>query len=231
MKKLELNQMLGDIVAEYPGAARKFNECGIDYCCHGNRSLKEALMDKDVNDDNFIGELNKDYDKFLNSNENYIDWRNEDPRKLINHIVDTHHKFTFEILKELDELILKVTKVHYEHAPEQLLVVHKLFGELKIDLEEHLIKEEKDLFPMIFKYLDTKDSKERDDIFAYIGVIESEHRGAGHILSDLYRETDGYKLPEWACTTFKLVYMKLQELEKDLYIHIHKENSILFKMI
>ena len=231
MKNLKLEQKLGDIVSEYPGAARKFNEYGIDYCCHGSRSLMEALSDKDVNNNEFIDSLNKDYNDFLNSNEVYVDWRKEDPRDLMNHIVEVHHNFTFNILKELDELILKVTRVHYKHAPEQLLVVHKLFGELKIDLEEHLTKEENDLFPMIAEYVETKDSKTRDKIFEYIGVIESEHRGAGHILQDLYRETDGYKLPNWACTSFKLVYMKLQELEKDLYVHIHKENSILFEMI
>ncbi|WP_194192135.1 iron-sulfur cluster repair di-iron protein [Clostridium chrysemydis] len=231
MKRIELNQILGDIVAVYPGAARKFNEYSIDYCCNGNRTLKEALKDKDVNDNDFVESLNKEFREFLNSNEKYIDWRKEDPRKLIKHIVDTHHRFTFDTLRELDELILKVTRVHYNHAPEKLLVIHKLFGELKLDLEEHLIKEENDLFPMIFDYLDNRSEKKRDEIFSYIGVIESEHRGAGHILSDLYRETDGYKLPEWACTTFKLVYRKLQELEKDLYVHIHKENSILFKNI
>ena len=43
--------------------------------------------------------------------------------------------------------------------------------------------------------------------------------------------TNDFKAPEGACTTFKLVYNKLNELEKDLFKHIHKENSILFKMI
>lgn len=117
MKRLELNQTLGYIVAVYPGAARKFNEYSIDYCCNGNRTLKEALKDKDVNDNEFIENLNKEFREFLNSNEKYIDWRKEDPRKLIKHIVDTHHRFTFDALRELDELILKVTRVHYNHAP------------------------------------------------------------------------------------------------------------------
>ena len=77
MKNLKLEQKLGDIVSEYPGAARKFNEYGIDYCCHGNRSLMEALSDKDVNNNEFIDSLNKDYNDFLNSNEVYVDWRKD----------------------------------------------------------------------------------------------------------------------------------------------------------
>ncbi|MDU7111471.1 MAG: iron-sulfur cluster repair di-iron protein, partial [Clostridium perfringens] len=34
--------------------------------------------------------------------------------------------------------------------------------------------------------------------------------------------------PEWGCISFKLLYDYLHDLEKDLFIHIHKENNILF---
>ncbi len=82
---------------------------------------------------------------------------------------------------------------------------------------------------MIREYTKNPSKELRDSIMKFIGVTENEHTGAGHILQDLYRETNGYKTPEWACTTFKLVYKKLDALEKDLFVHIHKENSILFK--
>ncbi len=84
---------------------------------------------------------------------------------------------------------------------------------------------------MIKEYLKDPSVELRDSIMKFIGVIENEHTNAGHILQDLYRETNGYKAPKEACTTFNLVYAKLDDLEKDLFIHIHKENSILFKII
>lgn len=34
--------------------------------------------------------------------------------------------------------MLKVFRVHFSHAPEFLMKVHKLFGQLKCELEEHL---------------------------------------------------------------------------------------------
>ncbi|MDY6011359.1 iron-sulfur cluster repair di-iron protein [Clostridium sp.] len=229
MSKLNKEQKLGEIVAEFPGAARIFNEKGIDYCCHGDVTLEKALVDKDIEVASFVDRINKEYDEFLNSKEEYIDWRKEDPNKLIDNIVNVHHAFTFRELLEIDQLLLKILKVHYHHSGEELKTVHRLFGALKVELEEHLIKEEEELFPMIREYTKNPSKELRDSIMKFIGVTENEHTGAGHILQDLYRETNGYKTPEWACTTFKLVYKKLDALEKDLFVHIHKENSILFK--
>lgn len=229
MSKLNKEQKLGEIVAEFPGAARIFNEKGIDYCCHGDITLENALVDKNIEIVSFVDRINKEYDEFLNSKEEYIDWRKEDPNKLIDNIVDVHHDFTFRELLEIDQLLLKILRVHYHHSGEELKTVHRLFGALKVELEEHLTKEEEELFPMIREYTKNPSKELRDSIMKFIGVIENEHTGAGHILQDLYRETNGYKTPEWACTTFKLVYKKLDALEKDLFVHIHKENSILFK--
>lgn len=229
MSKLNKEQKLGEIVAEFPGAARIFNEKGIDYCCHGDITLENALVDKNIEIVSFVDRINKEYDEFLNLKEEYIDWRKEDPNKLIDNIVNVHHAFTFRELLEIDQLLLKILRVHYHHSGEELKTVHRLFGALKVELEEHLTKEEEELFPMIREYTKNPYKELRDSIMKFIGVIENEHTGAGHILQDLYRETNGYKVPEWACTTFELVYKKLDALEKDLFVHIHKENSILFK--
>lgn len=48
-------------------------------------------------------------------------------------------------------------KSSFGHHGEELLKVHRLFGLLKIELEEHLIKEEENLFPLIKEYEVTKD--------------------------------------------------------------------------
>ena len=231
MDKLRYEQKLGEVVAQYPGSARVFNKYGIDYCCHGDRTVESALIDKNIDVDNFIKNLNEDFEEFLNSKESYIDWRNEDQTKLIDNIVDTHHAYTFRELADVDRLLVKILKVHYNHSGQELKTVHRLFNNLKTELEEHLIKEEEELFPMIKEYLKDPSVELRDSIMKFIGVIENEHTNAGHILQDLYRETNGYKAPKEACTTFNLVYAKLDDIEKDLFIHIHKENSILFKII
>ena len=50
----------------------------------------------------------------------------------------------------------------------------------------------------------------------------------GDILKELRQVTDDYKIPSDVCETFISTYNKLQELESDLFQHIHLENNILF---
>lgn len=40
--------------------------------------------------------------------------------------------------------------------------------------------------------------------------------------------TDDYTPPADACTTYRALLGGLAELERDLHLHVHKENNILF---
>ena len=150
----------------------------------------------------------------------------------VKYIVDKVHLIqsldSIKLLKEIDPLMVKVFRVHFSHDPELLMKVHSLFGKLKCELEEHLLKEENILFPLMIKYDQAKDKEEKTEIEEDIRIIVNEHEAAGDILKELAEVTDDYKVPEWGCISFKLLYDYLHDLEKDLFIHIHKENNILF---
>lgn len=219
---------LGKIVTVYPAVIKKFNDIELDYCCGGNKSLELALVEKNIDVDKFVEELNKEFKEFKFENSQYVDWREKSSKEVIKHIIETHHADTFRLLKEIDLLMVKVFRVHFSHGPELLIKVHKLFGQLKYELEEHLLKEEEILFPMMIKYDQVKDEDEKRKIEEDIRMIVSEHEAAGDILKELAEVTNGYRVPEWGCISFKLLYDYLHNLEKDLFVHIHKENNILF---
>ena len=80
----------------------------------------------------------------------------------------------------------------------------------------------------MIKYDKAKNEKEKKEIEEDIRIIVNEHEAAGDILKELAEVTNDYKVPEWGCISFKLLYDYLHDLEKDLFIHIHKENNILF---
>ena len=61
-----------------------------------------------------------------------------------------------------------------------------------------------------------------------IKMMEHEHDQAGAALRKLRDLTNGYRIPEDACTTYRALLTGLAELETDLHEHIHKENNILF---
>ena len=230
-KIINKNQSLGEIVSIFPGAAQIFNRYKIDYCCGGHDTLAGALVAIAIENDEIIEELNNEYEKFIKSNSEYKDWRKENPSALIKHIVQTHHEFTKKQLKEIDTLLFKVLKVHFKLHSEELLKVHRYFGTLKTELEEHLIKEEENLFPLIENFEITKDDSVLSKIHQVIKDTEDEHDAAGNIIKELEKITRDFNAPEGACTSFKLVYTKLHDLEKDLFIHIYLENSVLFNML
>lgn len=227
-KLIRKDYSLGEVVTVYPAVVKKFNDMELDYCCGGNKSLELALKEKGVDVDKFVEDLNKEFKEFRFENSQYVDWREKSSEELINHIVETHHGETFRLLREIDPLMVKVFKVHFSHNPELLMKVHSLFGKLKCELEEHLLKEENILFPLMIKYDKAEDEKEKKEIEEDIRIIVSEHEAAGDILKEIAEVTEDYKVPEWGCISFKLLYDYLHNLEKYLFIHIHKENNILF---
>ncbi|EOU1463019.1 iron-sulfur cluster repair di-iron protein [Clostridium perfringens] len=227
-KLIRKDYSLGEVVTVYPAVVKKFNDMELDYCCGGNKSLELALKEKGFDVDKFVEDLNKEFKEFKFENSQYVDWREKSLEELISHIVETHHGETFRLLREIDPLMVKVFRVHFSHDTELLMKVHSLFGKLKCELEEHLLKEENILFPLMIKYDKAKDEKEKKEIEEDIRIIVNEHEAAGDILKELAEVTDDYKVPEWGCISFKLLYDYLHDLEKDLFIHIHKENNILF---
>jgi regulator of cell morphogenesis and NO signaling len=233
INKIDVNKSLGDIILRSTDSVEIFNLYKLDYCCGGDESLDSALKElrsQNVDTDKLLDELNRKYEAFLNRNEETRDWKSESPSSLIKHILDTHHVYTKKTLQDLDDMIIKILKVHYSDHGEELLKVHSLFGNLKTELEAHLIKEEENLFPMILEYEKTKNENLKSQIKTFIDETESEHDVAGDVLKELEKVTRDFTAPDGACTTFKRAYMTLDDLEKDIFTHIHLENSVLFKM-
>jgi regulator of cell morphogenesis and NO signaling len=55
-----------------------------------------------------------------------------------------------------------------------------------------------------------------------------EHDAAGELVRQIRTASNGYRVPEDACTTFRAAYQELEQFEKDLHLHVHLENNILF---
>lgn len=228
MNKINAKQSLGEIVSIYPGVAEIFHQYKIDYCCGGQDTLENACKGKEISSKSLTDEINEAYVEFINSEFEYKDWRQENPSVLIEHILRAHHDYTKNALQQIDDLMFKILKVHFKKHSEELLVVHRLFGNLKTELEEHLIKEEENLFPLILAYEESRQDNLLKEIEGFIQETEDEHDAAGDILKELQEITNNYQAPSGACTTYRLTYTKLNELEKNLFRHIYLENSVLF---
>lgn len=226
-----INQELkiADVVSENIKAADIFKKYGIDFCCGGGISIAKACEKKNISPEELMFELKSLDDKILPS-QNFNKWELD---FLIDYIINTHHVYVLEAIELLDAYTSKVAKVHGEQHP-PVVAIQDLFNTMKVELLNHLQKEERVLFPYIKQLVKSK--KENSPVAAAhfgtvqnpISIMEAEHESAGDIMKEIAALSMDYTPPEWACNTFKALYAKLQEFEQDLHLHVHLENNILF---
>ncbi len=227
MKTLNVNQPVGSIVAMMPKASEVFKKYGIDFCCGGNKPLLEVIKEQNLDAHEVMGKLEEALEETKKVT-NHTDFTGMTASALIDYIERTHHVYVKSILPELSELSTTILRVHGP-SHKNLFKVHKLFHSLKMELDQHLIKEEAILFPLIKEYSSHPSKVSLDRIHEVMKETEDEHETAGGVLKELRLVTENYKIPKDVCGTFVLTYDKLQELESDLFEHIHLENNILFK--
>jgi regulator of cell morphogenesis and NO signaling len=148
---------------------------------------------------------------------------------LADHIVATHHVYLRRELPRLAELIDKVVAAHASKHPE-LVELRLTFAALRQELELHLMKEERVLFPLVKQLEGAREpfSIHCGTVENPIRVMEHEHDSAGSALQRIRELTSNYQAPADGCTSFVALYDGLSSLESDLHLHIHKENNILF---
>lgn len=226
MDRFNSSQKVGDIVISFPKAADVLKEYKIDFCCGGNRLFSEVIKEQGLDEEEILIKLNQLYAKFAN-NSTDRKWQEATEDELVEHIVNKHHAYLWSELPEISRLTTLILRVHGPNHPE-LARVHKLFHMLKMELEAHLTKEEAVQYPAIKTYI-AGDLK--TDLKAATGIIhelEEEHTAAGDLLKELRKVSKDFSIPDDACDSFKSAYQKLQELESDVFQHIHLENNILF---
>jgi regulator of cell morphogenesis and NO signaling len=231
MKNIDVNRTLGEIVAKFPGTVSTMNKYKIDFCCGGKDRLNEVIESLKLDEISLLKEMELSVDVFQKSHSKTRSWNEESLSTIIDHILHTHHVFMKETLAEINDLMFKILKVHFKTDGEILIQVHGLFGQLKTELEAHLVKEEENLFPMILAYENTRNQDLKKEIAKYIKETENEHDVAGDVFKKLEILTNDFKAPSNACYSYQRTYELLDALEKDTFNHIHMENTILFGKI
>jgi regulator of cell morphogenesis and NO signaling len=212
---------LGDLVAARPEAARVLDRFGLDYCCHGGRTLEDACAAAGV-DAQVVDAAMPEADDGPAAS-----WTDLDPAALADDILATHHAYLHEELPLLEALAAKVVTVHGERHPE-LHEVQRLLVAVRDDLEPHLAKEERVLFPAVHALAAGRRDFPFGSVENPIRMMDVEHDRAGGLLAELRAATHDYLVPDDACASYRSLYERLAELEHDTHVHIHKENHVLF---
>lgn len=226
----EDDETLGQIAAKDLRKAEVFKKYGLDFCCGGKKTVKEACAEKGLDVTKIEQELQQ-ADKALSARPiPYNEWSLD---FLADYIVNTHHSYVRKTLPELVGYAAKVAIVHGQQHPE-LYKIKSLVEDVNAEMSAHMVKEEKVLFPYI-KALVLANANEQIPQAAHFGTVqnpinmmEMEHELVGKNLDDIRVLSKNYTLPEDGCASYSLLYKMLDEFENDLHLHVHLENNILF---
>ncbi|MEN8144159.1 MAG: iron-sulfur cluster repair di-iron protein [Gemmatimonadota bacterium] len=215
---ISTQETVKDIAIAHPLATRVFERHSIDFCCRGGRTLSAACDAKGLDAESIVEEVET---AIAGTGDTATRWENEAPNNLIDHILTTYHEALRSELPRLQKMADKVLAVHGDKMPEVLGELQQVFTALRMELQDHMMKEEQILFPMIR-------AGRGADAGGPISVMEHEHASAGAALERLRELTNDFQPPEGACATWTGLWAGLADLEKQLHLHIHLENNILF---
>ena len=216
-------------IIEKPARPRIFEQLGIDYCCGGKKPLAQACAARGLNPADLLAQLETQSAQKTEER----DWSQAPLAELVEHIEQTHHAWLKRELPRLAGLIAKVSRAHGQRHP-KVVTLHDLFTRFAAEMDSHMFKEERILFPRIVALETSAASGTRSlgnsgpDVDQPIAIMEHEHDDHGRALQQIGELTDNFSTPSDVCNTYRAMIDGLDELKRDTHQHIHKENNILF---
>lgn len=227
---MEMNEEMsvGAIVAEDFNRARLFEKLGIDYCCHGSDTLKEACQKKGLKAEDVLSRLEQENQE--GQAPHFAAWPLD---LLVDYVLKIHHRSFHQHHEELLTLVEKVERVHADRHPE-LHEVRQLVAGSFSDLDSHFAKEEQVLFPQFYEIFAAQQEKREPapfhcgSIFYPIRQMMLEHDSTGATWQRIADLTENFTTPTDGCASYRLMNRELYEFFQNLKEHVALENNLIF---
>jgi len=159
-------------------------------------------------------------------------WAGWSPIELLDHLEQTHHLYLRYALPRVTDLHRRVTRAHGWEYPE-LFTVGELFEELRLDLEPHVAKEERVLFPLVRELVAATSLPSFDcgSIRSPIEAMLRDHAQSRDLFAQLSEASHGYVVPSAAADEHRALFAALAHLDQDTRVHHRKENDVLFPAV
>lgn len=231
LNRINKEEFVTEIVTKDYRAAVTFWKYGIDFCCGGRLPLEKACAARGL-DAEIVRDNLEDTIRYI-SMYNALKFKEWDLDFLMDYIIRVHHDYLKTILPLLNISVQEFVERHqekYTYLPE----LKSIFVKLVKEILPHLSQEEEVTFPYIRQMEYAYNNKE-----AYAGllvrtlskpveeIIKHNHELMENYLNRIREITSNYAPPQNACTTHKVNYSMLRELDTDLLQHLHLENDIL----
>lgn len=227
MMQMDLTSSVGDWVGHQPALARLFARLQIDFCCQGDRTLKDVCREMGLDGPTFLRVL--EASDFGRPVDDHGQWALTSISQLLDHILAEHHGFARAELPRLVKLFDQCATPGSKR-PAEFSELVGLFATFRPQLENHLAEEERTIFPAL-RELETCDPQKRQEIIAPLAILRRAHTALGqtlHKMQDVAHNFQAPSRPQEASEAYRALLEGLKELMADLHVHMHEENHILF---
>jgi regulator of cell morphogenesis and NO signaling len=232
MKAIDKQSFVSDIVKRDYRTAVVFRRHGIEYCCGAKFPLELVCSLKDLDVETICRELETASRTIKVPNTiKYEDW---DLNFLADYIVHIHHEYLRSTLPAALETVRQFAEGHKKKFPNLPELVNVLSGLAK-ELLSHIKYEEEIIFPYIKQIAHAYKANEsyasllvRTLSKPVEEVMNHEHKFVEDALARIRELTEHYHFPAEACTSHKVSFLTLEDLEGDILQHLYLENEILF---
>jgi regulator of cell morphogenesis and NO signaling len=217
---------VAEIARTEPGTIKVFQRHNMDFCCGGKIPLAQACAQYGVDERVLLDEL----EAATRTPDAERDWTNAPLADLVTYVQERFHEPLREELPRLSAMLDRVVTRHGDRFPDTLLPLHATFERLRQELLSHMAKEDQVLFPAVVALEASAGAlgSRAAWIAQPIQVMEAEHDAAGAALARIRELTGGHVPPPDVCPTFQGLYYGLAQLEREMHVHVHLENNILF---
>lgn len=234
LSTLEIDRkwLVADIVSRDYRTAEVFRKYGIGYCCGGKWPLDMACEMNGIDIQSLEKDLVEATRTFQVSNQrDFFHW---DIDFLADYIINVHHRYLKQTSTPTGELLEEFSREHVRKFS-WLTELEQQYARLCRHLEQSMQREEDVLFPYIRQIAHAHEDRES---YAALLIrtlrkpveetINRNNDQVAGILSAVRELTNNYSIPSSACTSHKVVFAKLRELDNDLSQHYYLEHSVLF---
>lgn len=224
------DRTVGSIVAEDYRAAAVFTRYGIDFCCKGGRTVHDVCEKKRIDQGQLAEAIAAVLARDAKSGDDVLQWP---LATLADHVETVHHRYVEERGPVIQQYLAKLCKVHGERHPE-LFAIAGEFNACVGAMAQHMKKEELVLFPFVRRLEQSQHAgtpvpqPSFGSVENPVHMMMDDHLEEGERFERMGALSNGFTPPADGCATYSAAYSMLKDFEKDLHLHIHLENNIMF---
>ena len=227
MSTIDPQATMAELVLECPALTSLLERLDLDFCCNGSATLAAACAERDLDVETLVRVLEAEARSAPRAPQHVFDCRSASTAELCDHILSAHHEPLRAELPRLADTLATVVRVHGGDDP-RLLTLARTFDDLAGELLAHFDREEQQLFPAGAALESGAGSVDEQSL---LDELEDDHADVGEALRTLRDLGDGYRVEAARCGTHRALLEGLAALERDLHLHIHEENNVLFPRI